>query len=102
MNEWVQIDLGKNVTIGGFATQGDPRRHWQTTGLIVRVSYDGETWLDVQCGRIWNIKWEWNINKIYSVFFEKAVVAQYLRFIPVTWANYPALRISLMRANPKT
>jgi hypothetical protein len=102
MNEWVQIDLGKNETIGGFATQGDPRRHWQTTGLIVRVSYDGEKWLDVQCGRIWNIKWEWNINKIYSVFFEKAVVAQYLRFIPVTWANYPALRISLMRANPKT
>ena len=100
MDEWLQIDLAENKTIGGFATQGDPRRGWQVTGLVVRVSYDGENWLDVQCGRIWNTKWEGNSNKIYSVFFEKAVVARYLRFIPVTWANWPALRISVMQAKP--
>jgi len=97
MDEWLQIDFGKNETIGMVSTQGDPRRNWQVTGFIIEVSYDEEEWLDVQCGRIWNTPWEGNRNKIYTIELEKPVLARYIRFLPITWSSYPAMRVSVAR-----
>jgi hypothetical protein len=96
MDEWLQIDLGKNRTIGTISTQGDPARAWQVTGFVVKVSYDEVEWLDVQCGRIWNTQWTGDTNRIYSLKFEKPVVAQYIRFIPITWVNWPAMRVAVI------
>ena len=94
-DEWLQMDLGRNETVGTVSTQGDPKRGWQVTQFIVKASYDGQDWRDVQCGRIWNIPWNGNTNQIYTIQFEKPVLARYLRFLPIAWANYPAMRVSV-------
>ena len=45
---YLQVDLGKGVTLRGLATQGSPTNdNWVTT-FIVKYSGDGKTWHDYQ------------------------------------------------------
>ena len=45
-SEYLQVDLGKIVTVAGIATQGDPTANNWVTQYTVKYSMDGSTWAD--------------------------------------------------------
>jgi len=92
MEQWMQIDLGKNRTVVGVHTQGE-KNNWEVTAFIVRVSYDKKTWTAVDCRRIFStdkVK-----EAVYEAKFSSPIIARYVRIYPVEWTGKPALRASV-------
>ena len=92
--EWIQVDLGKVVPVGGIATQGRAQGSYWVTSYTLQYSKDGETWeaygrekgnTDVLTG---------NDDHFTVVKHElKDFRARYIRLVAETFANgWPAVR----------
>ncbi len=53
------------------------------TGLKVKVSNDGTTWVDVFCGKYFAANDDRNSKK--RIYFPKPIRARMIRILPVTW-----------------
>eukprot|EP00961_Rhodomonas_salina_P191251 2580405-Rhodomonas_salina.5 len=94
VGEYMQIDTGEIQSIAGVVTQGRHDLDEWVTGLKVAASSDGVTWIDVQCGRVFDA----NADKATKVFntFDEPVKAQYVRIYPETWHGWMSMRAAVL------
>lgn len=92
--QWLQMNLAEEKTVVGIVTQGRGDAGWWTNTYVVKVSTNGETWTDVECGRIFDA----NTNNYGQVerAFTRPVRAKYVRIYPRSWHGLIALRAALM------
>jgi len=92
---WLQLDAGKVQTIAGVVTQGRDAGYQHVTSFAVKVSSDGKTWANADCGNFFEGKHPKTEN-----FFVNPVSARYVRIYPKTWYGWPSMRAGLLLCAP--
>ena len=94
---WLQIDLTKAQSVYGVVTRGDGYNGYYVKTYKVRVSSNARTWLDVECGRIFDG------NKNYqdkaTAMFRYPVKARYVRIYPES-GRYIGMRAGVILCEP--
>ena len=90
---WLQMDAGSEQTIMGVVTQGRYAGNQHVTTFGVKVSSDGTTWEDVDCGNFFSGS-DWRTKR--SNKFYEPVKGRYIRIYPKTWHGWPSLRAGLL------
>jgi hypothetical protein len=78
--EWLQIDSGTIQALAGVVTQGRGDAGWWTTSFAVRVSENGDDWMDVACGRWFQANTDMN-TKVLNLF-PMPVKSRFVRIYP--------------------
>ncbi|XP_015756081.1 PREDICTED: uncharacterized protein LOC107335265 [Acropora digitifera] len=95
-NQWLQVALGRPMTITGIATQGNPDTNQWVRQYVVAFSQDKMHFeYYMQFG---NIKYFPANNDRYSVkdhSFSPPIKCSYFRVIPKSWYSYISLRLEL-------
>ena len=95
---WLQIDLTQSQSVYGIVTRGDGYNGYYVQTYKVRVSNNAQTWLDVECGRIFDG------NKDYyteaTAMFRYPVKARYVRIYPES-GYYIGMRAGVILCEPK-
>ncbi|XP_078682660.1 uncharacterized protein LOC144917029 [Branchiostoma floridae x Branchiostoma belcheri] len=97
-NQWLQVDLRKQMVITGVQTQGhrhsDDSYYVETFKLQFKTDETSSSWLDAFDGK----KFEGNngANRIKHNNFTTPVVASAIRFLPLTWHEGIALRVEIL------
>jgi len=101
--EWIQFDLGKKRSVAGLMMNGAWAHHWMTASYKVMVSADQETWYEIECGRIFEgtgvsgrSGYRHHRSGPTPEWFQKPVIARFLRVYPLTWHGNPGGRLSVM------
>ncbi|EKX33786.1 hypothetical protein GUITHDRAFT_81139 [Guillardia theta CCMP2712] len=89
----MQLDAGDVTSIAGIVTQGRPGQQ-RVKQFTVKYSIDGETWFDVECGRIFVGNNDADTRVISK--FSAPVKAKYVRIFPLDWDNHPSMRAGLL------
>jgi hypothetical protein len=66
----------------------------RATSVSVKVSNDGETWSDVQCGAAFAANGDQNTKM--RILFRDPVRARYVRVYPQKWQAWPSLRAGVL------
>jgi hypothetical protein len=97
----MQMDTGKVQTIVGVVTQGAgngfwgwPYNQYRVTAFWVKVSDDGSSWTNVECGKIFDGNSDTN-TPLQTVFL-RPVSARYVRIVPHSWYWGPGLRAAVL------
>ncbi|XP_019625071.1 PREDICTED: discoidin, CUB and LCCL domain-containing protein 2-like [Branchiostoma belcheri] len=98
-NQWLQVDLRKQMVITGVQTQGHYTRAFgsyyvETFKLQFKTDETSSSWLDAFDGK----EFEGNngANRIKHNNFTTPVVASAIRFLPLTWHEGIALRVEIL------
>nr|XP_058953160.1 lactadherin-like [Pocillopora verrucosa] len=94
--DYLQVDVGAMLSVCAVATQGEKINNEWTTNYKLQLSADGVTW---------NAYEETSTAKVFpgnsdrhSVvkhFLTTDIMARYVRFYPVTYHNFPCLRVEI-------
>ncbi|XP_078342156.1 uncharacterized protein LOC144627995 isoform X2 [Oculina patagonica] len=95
-NQYLQVDLLKEMFVSGVATQGSKFYDCWVSSYKLLYRGNGEVWIkyteaDVEQVIIANE----DRDTIVLYFFSLALVAQYVRFLPQSWNNEICMRIEL-------
>eukprot|EP00163_Fabomonas_tropica_P018615 TRINITY_DN32_c0_g1_i1.p1 TRINITY_DN32_c0_g1~~TRINITY_DN32_c0_g1_i1.p1 ORF type:complete len:1693 (-),score=558.43 TRINITY_DN32_c0_g1_i1:161-5239(-) len=96
--QWLQVDLGKSITITGVATQGrNPKsqfyrgtRNW-VTKYSLRFSQDGVNWVESAQNFIGN----YNPKSVVTHRLTSPVRARFVRFMPLEWHRSISMRVEI-------
>lgn len=88
--EYLQLDTGASQSLAGVATQGRRDDSEWVTSFRVKVSSDGSTWTDVECGRAF--KGNVDRHTKHRALFRDPVQARYVRIYPMEWMSWPSMR----------
>lgn len=101
VGQWLQVDLGKSVSVIAVATQGSYLNPFEyvTSYKIEHKLYGSHRFRAVRDDQE-NIKiFTGNANgesgTVVKHSFDAAVTGRYFRIIPLTWNNWPSLRFEL-------
>jgi hypothetical protein len=94
IGEWMQLNTGEIQSIAGVVTQGRRDSSQRVTAFKVQVSDDGDTWVDVECGRVF--KGNTDANTKLQTRFKNPVHTQYVRILPVKWNAHMSMRASVL------
>ncbi len=100
--QWLQLDLGKVDTVAGVVTQGcgEPGyANWFVKTFYVKVSQDGSTWRDVECGRQFEAGSD--VRAKTSNLFQNPVKARFIRVSPDQFNGVPAMRVGAITCESK-
>nr|XP_039259461.1 lactadherin-like [Styela clava] len=101
-NEWIQIDLGSSMSVGGIVTQGRPvtvknDQHWVETYKVScgttadNMEFISEDGVD----KIFTGNSD-NNSKVIGMF-PQSKTCRYVRIYPRTYNEYPCMRLELIR-----
>ncbi|XP_068727262.1 uncharacterized protein [Montipora capricornis] len=93
-NSFLQIDLGVAYYVCAVATQGNPVIHGRLQNVIrytLQLSMNGIEWKDYEK------KFSGNVlpYRVTKNDLNSGVVAQFVRFLPDEWHDYPVLRVEV-------
>lgn len=94
VGEWMQFNTGEIQSIAGVVTQGRRNSNQRVTAFKVEISDDGDTWVEVECGRIF--KGNKDANTKLKTRFKNPVRAQYVRILPQKWNGHMSMRGSVL------
>ncbi|XP_066278744.1 uncharacterized protein [Branchiostoma lanceolatum] len=97
-NQWLQVDVGAEITVAGVITQGRPVANQFVTSYKLRFSRDGSTWstyLD-KFGREKVLSGNSDQNTEVRHLLDPPVTARYVRFWPQTWHNHLSMRVEVL------
>ena len=103
-DQWYQIDLSSEQRIIGIVTQGRTGGTQYIKTYKVKVSIDGNTWTDVDNGRIFkgnNEKTEENPDFEVKTKFNTPINSRYVRVYPVAYKGWPSMRIGVIIGESK-
>ena len=92
-NEYLQIDSGQFSKISGVRIQGAENSNQWVTALKFNVSNDTDTWIYVDNGE--SFAGNVNADDIVNISFAHAIVARFIRFIPVSFYSWPSMSVGL-------
>lgn len=96
VGEWIQIDLGKTLSLTGMATQGSGQSKSKYTSSI-KIQYStseiSNSSLYVENGRIFDANR--GFGQIVTINFNGSFDARHVRVYPQTWNLVIALRVEL-------
>ncbi|KAL9953924.1 hypothetical protein ACROYT_G041399 [Oculina patagonica] len=100
VNQWLQVDLLNDDTkVTGVATQGrSSDNHWVTKYKVeYRVNLLATPQFYREKGHNEDKVFDGNTDKDTVVYYElnPPIIARYIRFHPVTWNGYIAMRVEL-------
>ncbi|KAK3755604.1 hypothetical protein QZH41_017598 [Actinostola sp. cb2023] len=95
--EYLQINLGKIVTLTGLATQGDRTMDKWVKTYTFKYSMDGNLWTTYRGGldSAKVIQGNTNKNSITVTWLSHPTTARHVRVIPQTWNSSICMRIEL-------
>uniref|UniRef100_W5LQ93 Contactin associated protein 2 n=3 Tax=Astyanax mexicanus TaxID=7994 RepID=W5LQ93_ASTMX len=86
--QWLQVDLGSRKQVTAIATQGRYSSSDWTTRYRLLYSDTGRNWKPYhQDGNIWAFTGNSNTESVVRHDLQHAIVAQYLRIIPLDWSE---------------
>eukprot|EP00960_Hanusia_phi_P062612 765213-Hanusia_phi.AAC.3 len=94
VGQWMQIDGGQVQGIAGVMTQGRHDMDQWVTLFEVEVSEDGDKWIEVECGRIFDGNSDRD-SKELAVFL-KPVIARFVRIYPLDWKGHMSMRAAIL------
>jgi hypothetical protein len=90
-NQWLQMDLGSMISIGGTVTQGRANTHEMVQTYKVKLSSDGQKWIDVPGTFDGNTD---DTTQLYGLFTPKE--ARYVRIFPESWSAHISIRAGVL------
>lgn len=98
--QWMLIDLGSDVLVGGIAMQGRHNKlHQWVITYSVKYWADGESSSDakhVDGGFVFTVSKSFGNGEYDRLYFETRVMGRYLKIIPRTWAVHPSIRAGVL------
>ncbi|XP_026876989.2 contactin-associated protein-like 2b isoform X1 [Electrophorus electricus] len=86
--QWLQVDLKGRKQITAIATQGRYSSSDWTKQYRLLYSDTGNNWRPYrQDGNIWTFSGNWNSETVARHELQHAIVARYLRFLPLEWSE---------------
>ncbi|XP_076837761.1 contactin-associated protein-like 2b [Brachyhypopomus gauderio] len=86
--QWLQVDLRGRKQVTAIATQGRYSSSDWTKQYRLLYSDTGSNWRPYrQDGSIWTFSGNWNSERVVRHELQHAIVAQFLRFIPLEWSE---------------
>ena len=92
--EWMEMDSGAVQSIMGITTQGRRDNDQWVTGFKVKVSSDGNAWVDAFCGQYF--KGNSDRNSKVKTFFPEPILARYVRIYPYSWRGHMSMRAGVI------
>lgn len=98
LGEFVEVDLGRQRSVFGIATQGRERTHQWVERYRVLVSVDGAQYAYVQdsSGRIKDFRGNHESSGVSRQLFDRPVRARFVRIEPTVWSELIALRFDVL------
>ncbi|EKX33787.1 hypothetical protein GUITHDRAFT_81119, partial [Guillardia theta CCMP2712] len=94
IGEWMQIDGGEVQSIAGVVVQGRHDMDQRVTLFDVEISDDGQKWVEVECGRIFDGNSDRD-TKVFAVF-TSPVLGRFVRIYPLDWQGHMSMRAALL------
>eukprot|EP00960_Hanusia_phi_P074325 768213-Hanusia_phi.AAC.3 len=91
---WLQLDTGAVQGISGVVIQGRSCCGQFLRSFFVKISSDGSTWQDVECGRSFNGNTD-TTTKV-NVFFRVPLKGRYIRIYPDVYNSWPSWRAGVL------
>ncbi|KAM4556616.1 contactin-associated protein-like 2 isoform 3-T3 [Fundulus diaphanus] len=86
--QWLQVDLGSRKQVVSIATQGRHRSSDWTSQYRLLYSDTPNNWRPyLKDGNIWTFKGNNNSDNVVREDLQHAIVARYIRFIPLHWSQ---------------
>ncbi|XP_035990184.1 contactin-associated protein-like 2 isoform X5 [Fundulus heteroclitus] len=86
--QWLQVDLGSRKQVVSIATQGRHRSYDWTSQYRLLYSDTPNNWRPyLKDGNIWTFKGNNNSDNVVREDLQHAIVARYIRFIPLHWSQ---------------
>jgi hypothetical protein len=92
--DWLQLDAGSKQAISGVVIQGREAGNQFLKTFMARISDDGSTWNDVECGRAFPASADWHAKN--PRYFTKPLLGRYVRVYVDTYNNWPSYRAGLL------
>ncbi|KAL9978622.1 hypothetical protein ACROYT_G016159 [Oculina patagonica] len=94
VNEWLQVDLGRETTVSKVATQGSYDNDERVTSYSLSYSVDGSHWAWYRLVDGHVRVFGGNIDRNTPVYhsLHSPIQAKYLRFHPKTWTGHICMR----------
>ncbi|TWW73428.1 contactin-associated protein-like 2b [Takifugu flavidus] len=94
--QWLQVDLGSRKEIVGIATQGRYSSSDWTRKYQLIYSDTPKNWRPyLQDGNIWTFEGNKNSEEVVRHELQHAILARYVRFIPVDWSREGRIGVRL-------
>ncbi|XP_054888935.1 contactin-associated protein-like 2b isoform X1 [Poeciliopsis prolifica] len=94
--QWLQVDLGSRKQIVSIATQGRYRSSDWTSQYQLLYSDTANNWRPyLKDGNIWTFKGNNNSEDVVREELQHAIVARYIRFIPLYWSQKGRIGVRL-------
>ncbi|KAM7378664.1 hypothetical protein PAMP_004273 [Pampus punctatissimus] len=85
---WLQVDLGSRKQLVAIATQGRYSSSDWTSKYRLLYSDTQKNWRPyLQDGNIWTFEGNMNSDGVVRHEFQRAILARYIRFIPLDWSS---------------
>jgi hypothetical protein len=94
VGQYMQIDSGEVQSIAGVVTQGRRNSNQRVTAFKVAVSNDGDVWIEVECGRVF--QGNKDANTKLKTRFRKPVRARFVRIYPQKWNGHMSMRSAVL------
>jgi coagulation factor V (labile factor) len=95
--EWIQVDLGKVRSVGGFAIQGRAHgSYWVRSAYLMFSVYGGNTWESYSENghrKMFNCNWDYSTTVRHA--FQNSFRARYVRLVVNQFNGWPVLRWEL-------
>uniref|UniRef100_A0A3P9P8C0 Contactin associated protein 2 n=1 Tax=Poecilia reticulata TaxID=8081 RepID=A0A3P9P8C0_POERE len=94
--QWLQVDLGSRKQVVSIATQGRYRSSDWTSQYQLLYSDTANNWRPyLKDGNIWTFKGNNNSEDVVHEELQHAIVARYIRFIPLHWSQKGRIGVRL-------
>ncbi|XP_043989360.1 LOW QUALITY PROTEIN: contactin-associated protein-like 2b [Gambusia affinis] len=94
--QWLQVDLGSRKQVVSIATQGRYRSSDWTSQYQLLYSDTAKNWRPyLKDGNIWTFKGNNNSEDVVREELQHAIVARYIRFIPLYWSQKGRIGVRL-------
>jgi hypothetical protein len=92
--QFMQIDTMEVQSLSGVVVQGRRDADQWVTRLSMQVSSDGQEWISVQCGMVFEASKDRNTKT--QIFFRKPVKGRYIRLFPEAYHGWPSMRAAVL------
>jgi len=96
VHQWMTIDAGKNVLLGGLVVQTRRSSGQLVQTMKVATSSDGKHWQAVNHGKPLSTFNSPNSEDQNRIVFDSPVATRYVKIMPQVWSQHISLRAALL------